>query len=66
MVSPRTRDILLSHEDLVALLELRGVRARKIISDGACTFWFDVAVASAVHASDGSQDVGAMLLPSRT
>jgi hypothetical protein len=42
MVSPRTREILLRQEDLIALLQLRGSRARRITSDSFCTFWFDL------------------------
>jgi hypothetical protein len=42
MIAPTTREILLDQESLSALLRLRGARALRIISDGACTFYFDL------------------------
>lgn len=42
MLASRTREILLSLEDIGALIELRGTRTLRIISDEVCAFWFDL------------------------
>jgi hypothetical protein len=53
MVAPRTREILLEQESLSALFQLRGTRVRRIISDGACTFYFDLGDRHLIAAVEG-------------